>query len=241
MIVDEDQNTQKNGYGEDSSDNIKKSWAALYGLSHFPTFEEARKISDAEKASKALRPRFVELQRGYKKRYFDTLVFSARVRLTAELFLMEANSRAKEQGKKAFCHVVGLGLGVWAVDGCQKHLMVEAYADVMRSLKLNFVGYVNFSWFNGVQNCGGVRNGEMFTENDNKIIIYFNQRDPADSLKNIISDEVEDILLVAIIAYAYYYGKGDPAAACCSNIPELQNPDVNLEAFTGENIAVHGY
>ena len=33
---------------------------------------------------------------------------------------------------------------------------------------------------------------------------------------------------------------GDPAAACCSLIPELQNPDINTEALTGENAVVCG-
>lgn len=45
--------------------------------------------------------------------YFNRFVYEQRIRITAETFLIEANHRAKVAGKKAYVHVVGLGLGIW--------------------------------------------------------------------------------------------------------------------------------
>ena len=56
--------------------------------------------------------------------YFNKHVYDQRIRITAETFLMEANHRAKVAGKKAYVHVVGLGLGVWRIMNRQ---MVNQY------------------------------------------------------------------------------------------------------------------
>ena len=130
----------------------------------------------------APQPRFLELKRGHEKRYLDTRVFRARALLTAELFLLEADARAAERGRLAFCHVVGLGLGVWAVDPAQKAIAVDAYAEAMHKLELPHVRHCNFSWFDGVATCGGVESGGLVeAENGNRIRVHFNRRDPADA------------------------------------------------------------
>lgn len=61
-------------------------------------------------------PKLDGRRRGQKlktEEFFHKHVFEQRIRITAETFLMEANHRAKLAGKKAYVHVVGLGLGVW--------------------------------------------------------------------------------------------------------------------------------
>ena len=45
--------------------------------------------------------------------FFHRFAYERRVRLTAETLLAEANARAASEGKRAYVHVVGLGLGVW--------------------------------------------------------------------------------------------------------------------------------
>ena len=59
--------------------------------------------------------------------YFNTRVCKERTRVTAETFLMEANHRAKEAGKKAYVHLVGLGLGVWKVTDLQQVRMTNNF------------------------------------------------------------------------------------------------------------------
>ena len=75
--------------------------------------------------------------------------------MIAEIFLAEADARATHNGKVAFCHVVGLGLGVWGVHPAQGQIMVDAYATAASEMKLANIGDLNFSWFGDVVSCGG--------------------------------------------------------------------------------------
>ena len=121
-----------------------------------------------------------------------------------------------------------------------------------------------FSWFPpDCVSCGGARDGETLRlPNGNRVRVHFNRRDPAEPLPNSLffsrgdagdagegeHHRVEKELLVAQYAWdgnafpgnEYWLGSlagsGDPAAACCSTIAELQNPDVNRERLTGSNL-----
>jgi len=243
MVVTEEQNTAENGYGPAPTGNpMLKKWARLYGdkVGYFRTYDEAREQHRCEGEGEG--SRFVRLG-GY---YFDTFAYAARMELMAEMFLWEANERAKQARKVAFCHIVGLGLGVWQVHDRQAQLQVDAYAAVLRRLTLRHVSEMHFSWI-GADNCGGVRNGETFKENDNSVRVVFDRRNPADPIPGRAPGD-EEWLLVAQYAWdgnsypgnEYWDGmlsaSGDPAAACCSFIPELQNPDVNAEAFHEDNL-----
>jgi hypothetical protein len=102
---------------------------------------------------------------------------------------------------------------------------------------------INFSYFSKkFNNLGSIKNNQQFTDNSNTITIHFSQRNPADPLTGNNAGK----LLVAMYAWdgnaypgnEYWDGalsaSGDPAAACCSTIAELQNPEINEYLLSNE-------
>jgi hypothetical protein len=233
MVITPDQNTAENGYGRDADPANPKTielrlWAELYqsklGKQYaFPDYEEASQDDTG---------RYLPIGKG---RYLDTYVYRERMQLVIESYLLESNERAKQQGKQAYLHIVGLGLGVWMLHPAQTDLLVDIYANLLRKHKLDHISDIDFSWFKGSQKCGEASDQEIFDNRGHPIKIHFSQRNPADKL----TDEDEGKLLIAQYAWdsnaypgnEYWAGaltaSGDPAAACCSTIPELQNPEIN--------------
>jgi len=227
LLATPQQNTAAKGYGPDADPDapatqLLRAWARFYGREVLPSYAEA----EADRSG-----RYLQTPLGL----LDTELYTRRIRASVELFLREANLRAEEAGQRAYVHAVGLGLGVWRVHARQLGLMVAAYADVLREVPLPHVADLDFSWFSGVNSCGGVRDGEVFSAGEAEVRIHFSQRDPAAPLRGPDAGK----LLVAMYAWdsnsypgnEYWLGSlsasGDPAAACCSTIPELQNPDLN--------------
>ena len=228
MMVEPRQNVAARGYGAsadpgDPHTALSRIWARFYGLEHFPLYEEA----PADHGR-----RFLHLG---GDRYLDTEVYRRRLRMSVEPFLCDADQRARATGQRAYLHVVGLGLGVWGVHPRQDQLQVQVYDELLKRRRFAHIADLDFSWFGGVSRCGEVEDGGLHGENGNQIRIHFSRRDPAARLEG----EDRGKLLVAMYAWdsnafpgnEYWAGSlsasGDPAAACCSNIPELQNPDVN--------------
>eukprot|EP01042_Synura_sphagnicola_P008977 gene8977-11519_t len=175
--------------------------------------------------------------------FLDKEIYKARMRVTIEPFLLDANQRAKEERKQAYVVAVGLGLGVWRVHECQTELLLEAYRDVLEEVPLPNISDLDFSYFGNSYRCGNTGNDEVFSgerdRSDNSIRIHFSQRDPASA------QGIDTVQTLVVAQYAwdsnsfpgneYWFGSlaasGDPAAACCSTISELQNPQVNVDAF----------
>merc|ERR1712048_1004867 len=149
-------------------------------MDRFPSYSE---VHDRLAASATLpngEKRFVRIP---SLGYLDTEVYAIRCEILAEMFLAEANARAAEKNAKAFCHIVGLGLGVWQIHHCQAQIQVEAYATVLQRMSLPHVGELHFSWFSSCSTCGGAQSGEELKAKDNTPIrIVFDRRNPADKL-----------------------------------------------------------
>ena len=246
MIVTREQNTPNNGYGAFADQNSIKTkilnvWARFYDMPNdrFFSYDEIYE-------SKAMKARFVPFKPGFSKAvaYFDKIVYRQRMRAVLEPFLLEAECRGREAGKKAFCHVVGLGMGMWKPEGLpneiQPTIYVDLAVDLLKELNLTHVANVDFSWIENYQ--GSVRNNQVVrTVAGANCKVSFSKRDPAAKLRG----ENEGKLLVAMYAWdgnsypgnEYWTatkkknrirGSGDSAAAACSTISELQNPDVNV-------------
>jgi hypothetical protein len=163
---------------------------------------------------------------------FDTLMYKARCRVTAEMFLLEANSRAAEAGQEAWAYVVGLGLGVWQHTYEQREWYVSAWGEALDALDLPHVGTVEFAYISDVSARVQEEVSDLAARKGIQVI--FSRRDPAEKLQ-------DGELLV--LSYAWdgnafpgneYWlgsltGSGDPAAACMSTVAELHNPLVNPE------------
>ena len=119
----------------------------------------------------------------------------------------------------------------------------RAWVNALKLLGLKKVKNVNLSYISKHQDIPELQHGEDFPGTD--IRINFSRRDPF----SLLTGADKDKLVVAMFAWdgnsyvgnEYWQGllsaSGDPAAACCSNIPELLNPDINL-AVRGDNARV---
>lgn len=165
---------------------------------------------------------------------FNDLAYQARIRLTAEILLFEANRRAQIAGKKAYVYIVGLGLGVWQRSRDQPRLYVDVFAQIIeeRGHELTEIGTLEFAWIDVAMT---ERTKMRDAAEAHGIDVLFSRRDPASKLK----DDRADQLLVLSYAWdsnsfpgnEYWMGSlqasGDPAAACMSTIAELHNPVIN--------------
>jgi hypothetical protein len=224
MVVTPSQNTIQRGYGLQNKQAPEKLriWEAFYNTK-FPTFDEVQHDGSG---------RYLKIS---SDKYLDTLIYQRRMRSVVEPFLLDANERGKQAGKKVYLHAVGLGTGVWAIHASQNKVLVEVFAQVMRDHTLSYVGDIDFSWFGDVADCGGVQHGKKFMHHSNDITILFSKRNPAAKLTGAHAGK----LLVACYAWdgnaypgnEYWNGalsaSGDPAAICCSTLGELQNPEIN--------------
>eukprot|EP01126_Amoeba_proteus_P018274 TRINITY_DN1923_c0_g1_i2.p1 TRINITY_DN1923_c0_g1~~TRINITY_DN1923_c0_g1_i2.p1 ORF type:complete len:351 (+),score=63.74 TRINITY_DN1923_c0_g1_i2:546-1598(+) len=255
IIVSPEHNTLANGYGRDCNNDPrtkkKKMWAEFFNFKppgseccYFPTFDEVHKYYKEFSGTKENCPYVLhQKNRFHKPKYFIVEVYKKRIRIPIELFLFDCQSRGEEVGKRVLGHVVGLGLGAWQVLPEQAQWMIDVYAEAITLHKCYFsmIAHLAFSWFPDNLQTHHLRQACGLAH----ITCDFSTRDPA-QVPFPRGYDHSDLLLVSMYAWdgnafpgnEYWMdnlcSSGDPAAACCSTIPELQNPEIN--PFLTQNI-----
>ena len=205
-----------------SQSDLFQLWSKFYN-EKFETYQQA-----VENKSN----RYIQFYKGTRKCFFDKIIYKKRMHYVIEPFLKETQQRGKQNNKKVYLHATGLGLGVWKIISEQDQLLVDVYADILNDSssdnQFSQIADIDFSYF---------KPGTEWKKSHRKvdINIHFSKRNPADKLQGPNFEK----LLVAQYAWdanaypgnEYWNGlltaSGDPAAACCSTIAELQNPEIN--------------
>ncbi|KAJ3055528.1 hypothetical protein HK097_010215 [Rhizophlyctis rosea] len=243
ILISEKASTPENGYGPDGKHQNPKSYSSLQPFAelylsqpHFPTYTSA---------SSTLSPKTYEplptRSPFTPSAIFNIPAYKSRIRIPLELLLFDANDRARLSSRKAFVHIVGLGLGVWRKSPTQYTYYLEALSKILTSLPFPHISDIELAYFpDDSPPVAGAAHGQSIKSpiaENRKIRIHFTTRNPAAKLPT--SDDGTERLLVASYAWdgnsfpgnEYWMGmvsaSGDPAAVCCSLVGELQNGWVN--------------
>lgn len=168
-------------------------------------------------------------------RYLDKTVYAVRMRRVIEPFLLKASEAGVSHGAAgAHVRVKGLGLGVWQLDPIQEEIMMDVYADVLRSRNLAGISVLEFAWFPSAKLVAGVGDKQSFPGSGNHSVeIRFTECG--------FAAPVGERLLIAMYAWdgnsypgnEWWSGRlgstDDSAAASCSLISSLQHPVINAE------------
>ena len=163
---------------------------------NFPLHSEVEAWWDADAPGARARWALLRCGDGRVRRFLDLAALRGRCRILAESFLLEANTRAAEASRRegrevrAYCHAVGLGLGVWQIAPEQRFVLVDAFAAAVEACDLPFVSDIDFAWMQDSRSgaptsCGSAAAGTTLSSRvylRNAVDFRFSKRDPAEPL-----------------------------------------------------------
>ena len=221
LRVTEEQNTKENGYGKHKNNNgVKELFADFHGIEYLPKFSELHNDVQKSRSFSGFVSRFLNFKKDHqenKKLLNDYKEITGRIntpeflhipgynqrnRITFEILLAEANYRALMMKKKAYVHVVGLGLGVWRIFNDQIQLFLSEFIRTASRLNLENISDIDFSWIINhgeqvitLENGSQLKDGDMIPKTEMKI--HISKRNPWDKL----SIQDKDKLVVASWAW----------------------------------------
>jgi hypothetical protein len=245
MIVDKTQNTADNGYGEGEGEETParkylKMWYNMLGTEdggNFPRYPDSKDSPDSKDfLNSALYTEIGDI-------YLNNNIYKARMKMSILPFLFEAETRGTSVSSDVYCHLVGLGIGVWAIDSeKQAQLLYETYNEILKMYTFTRIKVLDFSWFpeNTRADCM-----DVMKDVNQDIEIVFGQNDPFQK-----TDKKNDKLVVAQFAWdsnaypgnefwiGHLTASGDPAAASCSGIAAMYE---NLNNTDSKDQLVYSY
>ncbi|KAJ3360149.1 hypothetical protein GGF32_008614 [Allomyces javanicus] len=179
---------------------------------------------------------------------FDETRYRRRMRTTFDLILAECVARSIEYGMPAYLRQVGLGLSCWQVHKAkQTDMYITEFIAALEasSCTPDQLACVDWTWIPKPTDVDVP--STVTTRCGATVEVRFSHDNPATLLPEPYRGKC---LLVGTYAWdsnafpgnEFWMGareaSGDPAAACCSLIPELQNPYINTGFL--DRIVVHG-
>ncbi|GBP56392.1 hypothetical protein EVAR_32262_1 [Eumeta japonica] len=286
LLITDEQNTFKNGYGQEipstpSLENLKTTfvsnnessrhmwrqlWSEFYQVHSYTYDELTSSVNVEETSDKKLKYTDRYVKKPHTGEIFDNEVFYKRLIIPFDCTLLEANERAKAEGKMAFVNVVGIGLGVWRAMPHQNDVFILAFLErikyFLKEEVLDHISNVNFAYIrlhNSIQalfvqnttSQDASQEKKMFLESEKHpnggIYVQLENREPSAKLPA----EHAGKLLVTTYAWdgnahpgnEFWLGtltaSGDPAAACSTQVAELHNAHIN-GAVCARNLRVAG-
>ncbi|KAJ3374846.1 hypothetical protein GGF31_006744 [Allomyces arbusculus] len=217
-----------------SSNSLEPEWLAFYG---------------ADETDRKLLPLYPNPVPD-ATRVLDAVRYRRRMRATFDLILAECASRSAEYHQPAYLRLLGLGLGAWAVHKAKQtalyvgELLEAVKASSYTTDQLACVDLLRFD----LSLLDFALPETVTTRNGAQVALRASRDNPAALLPEPYHGKC---LLVTTYPWdgnsfpgnEYWLGalaaSGDPAAACCSLIPELQNPYINSGLL--DRIVVHGH
>lgn len=242
MGITDTQNIEEKGYGTRNNEWFNL-WADFYGVDNFLTHESAQNL---------IGDRVAKHKNENHDILLDVSVYKERIRISCETFLLDANLRGQEEDRDVYVVGIGLGIGAWAMmKDKQTKIFMEIYKEVIQSHILDHIKTIRLSWlgeehnqkWNGNETDIIFPNDVMLDRAGNEIKIEINRREPFEKVEG-------EPLVIAMYAWdgnsfpgnEYWKGmvtaSGDPAAAACSTISQLQNPMINTRYCNGANTIV---